>query len=137
MTSKAQRHLRPGCSLSELLLNVGPGTNGDVSTTESVFGPAEAPGINHQSNFLIAGCSLQMDWRDFPEDPHRGTYASAGYYRYYAQNDNIISFNSFSGIAEQYIPYFNETRVIAMLARTDCSVHGDDQTVLLHAAHAR
>jgi Omp85 superfamily domain len=122
-------HRAPACELGELLLNVGPGTNSSLPSTESVFGPEEAPGIDVQSNYLIAGCTAQFDLRNLPDDPHRGTYAAAGYWRYSAQSHNRFSFHRLFATAEQYIPYFNEKRVIALRAITELSFHSGDQVV--------
>jgi hypothetical protein len=129
MDSRPRRHLATSCGLGELLLNVGPGTDSSLPTTQSVFGPSEAPGIDNQSNFLIGGCSAQLDVRDFPRDPHQGTYAAAGYARYFAQDDSAFSFHRFSAVAEHYIPFWNEKRVIALRARTELNFHSDDQVV--------
>ncbi|HYR44437.1 MAG TPA: BamA/TamA family outer membrane protein [Terriglobia bacterium] len=126
---RAQRHLALACRLGELLQNVGPGTNRSLASTESVFGSAEAPGINVQSNFLIGGCSAQVDLRDLPEDPHKGTYAEATYDRYYAGSHDPFSFHLFSAVGEQYVPFFNRKRVIAIRAKTELSFHSGDQAV--------
>jgi hypothetical protein len=123
------RSFSTGCRLGAELLNVGPGTNGDVPTTESVFGPAEAPGINVQSNYVIAGCSLQVDRRDFPGDPHEGTFAAAVYDRYAAYQVDQFSFHRLSAVAEHYIPFLNQKRVIALRAKTDLSFHSERQVV--------
>jgi surface antigen Omp85-like protein len=125
----ATKHITEACRIGELLLNVGPGTNGSLPSTETVFGPFQAPGIDVQSNFLIGGCSAAMDWRDLPEDPHQGTYAAARYDRYLAQDHDRFSFQRVSGVAEQYIPFLNQKRVIALRARTDFSWHAGDQVV--------
>jgi hypothetical protein len=122
-------HFAPACELGELLLNVGPGTNSSLPSTESVFGPEEAPGIDVQSNYLIAGCTAEFDLRNLPGDPHRGTYAAAGFWRYYAQSHDQFSFHRLLATAEQYIPYFNEKRVIALRALTELSFHSGDQVV--------
>jgi outer membrane protein assembly factor BamA len=111
------------------LLNVGPGTNNSFASTESVFGPEEAPGIDVQSNYLIAGCTAEFDLRNLPADPHRGTYAAAGYWRYSAHSHDQFSFHRFFATAEQYIPYFNEKRVVALRAITELSFHSEDQVV--------
>jgi hypothetical protein len=122
-------HLEPACELGELLLNVGPGTNSSFASTETVFGPDEAPGIDVQSNYLIAGCTAQFDLRNLSTDPHRGTYAAAGYWRYSAQSHEQFSFHRLVATAEQYIPYLNEKRVIALRAITELSFHSEDQVV--------
>src|SRR5262245_14846069 len=72
--AQANRYASQVCRLGQLFLNVGPGTSTSVSSTESKFGPQEAPGIDDQSNYLIAGCSEGIDLRNFKDDPHNGTY---------------------------------------------------------------
>jgi Omp85 superfamily domain len=125
----AHRHLAPACRFGELLQHVGPGTNRRLATTQSVFGPDEAPGIDVQSNFLIGGCSAQLDFRDVPENPQKGTYVEGRYDRYYAQSHDQFSFHRFSALAEQYVSFLNQKRVIAMRAKTDLSLHSGDQAV--------
>jgi Omp85 superfamily domain len=126
---RAHHHVTPECGIGELLLNVGPGTSDSIPSTESVFGPAEAPGVNVQSNYLLAGCSAQLDLRDLPGDPHSGTYAAAGYWRYLAQDFDPFSFNRFVATAEQYIPFFNKKRVIALRGITELNFHDEDEVV--------
>jgi hypothetical protein len=125
----APRRLSQFCRLGQLMINVGPGTNRSLPSTESVFGPLEAPGIDVQSNFLIAGCSAEIDLRDLAKDPHKGTREAASYDRYHAQNYQRFSFHRFSAVAEQYFPFLNEKRVIAIRAQTELSFHSEDQEV--------
>ncbi len=61
---RKQGIFQPACAFGQLLLNVGPGTNGSLPTTDSIFDSQEAPGIQVQSNFLLAGCSAKLDTRD-------------------------------------------------------------------------
>jgi hypothetical protein len=122
-------HLSPACRLGQAWQNVGPGTNESVATTESKFGPAQAPGVDVQKNFVIGGCSVVFDIRDFPGDPHKGTYALATFDRYHANGFNGFSFSRLSVVGEQYVPYFNQKRVIALRAKTDLSFHADSQVV--------
>jgi hypothetical protein len=117
------------CHLGELLLNVGPGKNESIPSTETLFGPGQAPGVDVQSNFVIAGCSAGLDARDFAGDPHRGTFAEVAYDRYYAQSDDQFSFHRLSGVAEQYVPFLNKKRVVVLRAQTDISLHSSDQVV--------
>lgn len=122
-------HWKPACRIGELLENVGPGTNQSLPTTQSVFGPAEAPGIDVQSNFLIGGCGAELDFRDTPDYAHRGTYAEVVYERYYAQDHSRFSFYRLTNDAEQYIPFFNEKRVIALDEKTSFSFHSPSEVV--------
>jgi hypothetical protein len=127
--SRAYLRFRPACRIGELLLNVGPGTRDDIPTSESVFSPAEAPGIDVQSNYLIAGCMAETDYRDLPGDPHKGTYAAVSYDRFHAHDDDRFSFHRVHAVADHYIPYFNGKRVIAMRAQTELTFHSGDQIV--------
>ena len=127
--SYERRHFGETCQVAQRFVNVGPGTNDNLPSTESVFSPAEAPGIDVQPNFLIAGCSSRFDWRNVPGVPTQGTYVEGGYERYQAQGDNQFSFNRVSGLVEHYIPFLNHKRVIQLRARTDLSFHSDSQVV--------
>src|SRR5262249_16033439 len=49
--------------------------------------------------------------------------------RYYAQRHNVFSFNRLSAVGEQYIPFWNQKRVIALRAATILDFHSDDQVV--------
>ena len=129
MQLHAPRRLAEACRVGQLLLNVGPGTNGSLASSETVFGPDQAPGIDVQSNYVIAGCATAVDVRDVPENPHKGTYAAATYDRYFAQNHDGFSFHRLSAVAEQYVPFFNKKRVIAIRAKTNLSLHSGDQAV--------
>ena len=122
-------HLSPVCRIGQNWQNIGPGTDESLATTQSKFGPAQAPGVDIQRNYVIWGCSLAFDIRDFPGDPHKGTYALASFDRYNAIGYNRFSFSRLSLIGEQYVPYFNSKRVIALRAKTDLSFHSDNQVV--------
>jgi hypothetical protein len=94
-----------------------------------VFGPAQAPGVDVQSNYLIAGCSGEIVLLDFKDDPHRGTTTMAAFDRYQAENHPVFSFNRLSVAGEQYIPFLNGKRVIALREGAELSFHSDGQVV--------
>jgi outer membrane protein assembly factor BamA len=126
---KTSQNLAEACHIGQLLQHVGPGTSGDLPTTQSVFGPAQAPGIEKQSNYLIPGCSVDLDLRDFPEDPHKGTHVLAAFDRYYAEDASRFSFYRVSLLGEQFIPFFNRKRVIVLRGRTELNYHSTNQVV--------
>jgi outer membrane protein assembly factor BamA len=110
-------------------IHVGPGTNDAVTPTNVKFGPAEAPGIAAVTSYFIAGCALSVDYRDKPEFPHKGTAAFVGFHGYDAETFSRYSFTRLSASAKQYIPFFNEKRVIALLGATELSFRPDDRLV--------
>jgi outer membrane protein assembly factor BamA len=125
----ALRHLITNFEIGGLFVNVGPGRNPRLASTEAVYGPGEAPGIDIQSNFLRTGSSVELDFRDIPGDPHRGTHVGVRYDYYSDVKRDRFSFGRVSASAEQYVPLFNEKRVIALRAKTELSHYGRDQLV--------
>src|SRR6185503_17228170 len=54
----------------------------------------------------------------------------AGLYdRYAALESDLFSFHRVSAVAEHYIPFLNQKRVIALRAKTDLSFHSERQVV--------
>lgn len=125
----ALTHLQPHCKAEEDLLNVGPGTSDTVTSTPLRFGPAQAPGIDLQSNYFIGGCGLKFDFRDLPEYPRSGTALFLDYRRFVAEQRSINSFHRANGSVEQYIPFFNAKRVIVLHAAADMTFHDSNQVV--------
>jgi outer membrane protein assembly factor BamA len=115
--------------LGQLFINVGPGADHSIPSTESVFGPNQAPGIDVQSNYFLAGCSSQLEYRDLPGDPHKGLYAAVAYNRYAAETDDRFSFHRVSAAVEQYFPFLNRKRVIGLRAQTELNYHSGNQVV--------
>jgi outer membrane protein assembly factor BamA len=114
------RHVTAGFTTGVQMVNVGPGTSKVFASTDSVFSPQQTPGIREQSDFFHAGPFVQVDFRDRRDDPHKGFNLVS---RYTFNNDKLdrYSFRRFENVAEGYIPFRNEKRVIAVRARMDLS----------------
>jgi outer membrane protein assembly factor BamA len=82
-----------------------------------------------QSNYLIAGCAIAVDFRDLPANPHKGTAVALDFHGYNAEQNGLYSFNWASAKVEQYIPFFNEKRVIALHGAVDMTFHNRNQVV--------
>ncbi len=116
--AKPVRHLRLGGTLGYLQVNVGPGADRRFVSADRIFTPATTPGIDRQSDFLRGGVFAQYDWRDNPGGPRKG-----GNYlvRHTWYSDRILSLYSFRRLdleAQQYIPFFNLRRVIALRGKS-------------------
>jgi hypothetical protein len=122
-------HVRPRCTAEQLLLNVGPGTSTSVTSTNLKFTEAQAPGIDIQSNFFIPGCGLRLDYRDTQVYPKKGTALFLDYRRYVGQQLSSNSFHRATASIQQYIPFLNRARVIALHAAADMTFHDSDQVV--------
>ena len=118
-----------GPSIGGLLVNVGPGRNGDVVSTEKQFTPEQAPGIDRQTDFVRFGGVAGFDWRDSPLGARSGG-VYGGAYDFY--NDVGIEEHDFHMLklrAEQYLPFYNKRRVIALRAQTIFTWAQDGQVV--------
>jgi outer membrane protein assembly factor BamA len=124
-----RRILRVGGAVAYSLLNVGPGQASGIASSEMVFGPARAPGINTKTNYLYAGPFVEVDWRDQPGDPHRGGAIGASYQWNFDRVGGAFSYRRAQFYVEQYLPFWNEKRVIALRARTTLTYTGENQLV--------
>ncbi len=105
-------------SVGYLWNNVGPGTNKQWTNTERLFTPAQAVGINEQTDFFRYGAHAVIDYRDIPGGPRKGGFYLAQYSRYEDRKLRRHDFNKLDLELQQYIPFFNERRVIALRGRT-------------------
>ena len=126
---KPLRGLKLGVTGGYLQVNTGPGTRPGIASTEEVFTSATTPGLDRQSDFVRSGGFIQFDNRDNPGGPRsRGNYLAS--FTYY--DDRILNRHSFRHLqleAQQYIPFFNKRRVIALRARSILSFTNPGQSV--------
>lgn len=113
------RRVKFGASTGYLLTNVGPSKDRRLISAEKVFTPAQSPGIDQQTNFLRTRVFSQFDYRDNP----LGMAKTGGNYvfQYSWYSDREIQRYSFRRMdldLQQFIPFFNKTRVIALRAKT-------------------
>jgi hypothetical protein len=123
------RRVMTGVTAGPLFINVGPGKDSRFASAETLYAPAQAPGIDVQTNFFRTSGYIDFDFRDFPRDPHRGTRAAAVYQRYTDFKRHLYSFDRISAVAEQYFSFLNKKRVVGLRSAIDLSYHGDDQEV--------
>lgn len=122
-------HLRLGVTGGLLAVNVGPGIQEQYISTDQQYTEATTPGIDRQSTFLRGGPFMQFDYRDRPDDPHSGGNYEASYTYYDDRQLDISNFRLLRADAQQYIPFFNKKRVIALRARTELSYRNTNQIV--------
>lgn len=115
------RYLKMGVTGGYLAINVGPGTDERFVSADRIYTEAQAPGIQNQSDFLRGGPFIQFDYRDSAGNPHKGGNYTASFLYYDDRGLNLYNFRRLSADAQQYIPFFNEKRVIALRARTELS----------------
>jgi hypothetical protein len=126
---KPVRRLRLGGLAGYLDVNVGPGADRRFVSAERIFAPAGTPGIDQQADFWRGGVFAQYDWRDNPGGPRQGGNYLVRYTRY---SDRQFAQNSFGRLdleVQQYFPFFNERRVIALRGKTALTYTADGQRV--------
>ncbi|MCC6858544.1 MAG: hypothetical protein IT158_08290 [Bryobacterales bacterium] len=121
--------LRLGVTGGYLQVNVGPGADRRFVSTDRIYGPAAAPGIDRQSDFLRGGPFVQYDYRDNPGGPRTGGNYLARFFYYSDRKLDRHSFKEIDLDAQQYIPFFNRRRVIALRAKNVFTDAGGGQVV--------
>jgi outer membrane protein assembly factor BamA len=126
---KPVRGVRVGASAGYLWVNVGPGTDTRLISSEKEFSPEQAPGIDRQTNFLRYGGFVQVDYRDDPHGPKSGGNYVAQYTCYQDRHLGLHDFRRFDAELQQYFGFFNKRRVIALRARTALTDTNGTQTL--------
>jgi len=122
--------LRLGLTGGFVEMNTGPGNHDNFASTEAVFTPLTTPGLDHQSDFLRGGVSAEVDYRDIPAgSPRSGGYYAAKFHYYDDRELGAHDFRLLDLEVQQYFPFFNGKRVIALRARTMMTYENPNQTV--------
>lgn len=123
------RHVRLGAGAGLLKINIGPGTHRDFISADRQFTPAQAPGINQQTDFAQGILFAEYDYRDIPGGPRSGgLYKAALIYN----KDIDLHRHTHRRLdleVQQYIPLFNQRRVIALRGRSELTYKNAGQTL--------
>jgi outer membrane protein assembly factor BamA len=123
------RGLKFGASGGYLFVNVGPGTDSRFASSELVFTPEEAPGIDHQGDFARYGIFAQVDYRDNPRGARSGGNYTVAFDYFSDRTLNLHDFRRLNIDLQQFIPFFNKRRVIALRGKSTLTFTRGGQTV--------
>lgn len=123
------RYARLGATAGHLRVNVGPGNGDDSPSADIVLSPAQAPGIDRQTNFMRYGTFAQFDYRDDEAGPRAGGNYLVQFDLYDDIRRGEYDFRQVDVKLEQYIPFFNKRRVIALRAKTSLTDVRSGQSV--------
>jgi hypothetical protein len=112
------RFVKLGGAAGLLNNNISPGTDDRFVSAEKAFTPAQAPGIDKQTDFYRYGAFGQFDYRDDPFAPRNGGSYRMQYIRFQDRGTTRHDFNLVDVDLQQYIGLLNRTRVIALRAHT-------------------
>jgi outer membrane protein assembly factor BamA len=115
---KPAKHVRAGVIAGYLKTNVGSGTNPVSPSIEKRFATAEAPALENQPNYFQTGLFFEADYRDEPGNPRSGGLYSASWTSFNDRKLGLYGFGQYDLEAQQYLPFFNKRRVIALRAKS-------------------
>lgn len=110
-----------GVQAGALFVNVGKGNDiddDDRPRTEDVFSPAQVIGLDAQTYYLEGAVFARVDYRDNPLGPRAGGHYLARMTYFDDRDLDRHDFRRLELEAQQYIPFFNKRRVIALRAKT-------------------
>jgi outer membrane protein assembly factor BamA len=111
------RFVKLGGGVGGLWVNVGKGTDPRFASTETVFTPAQLPGLDLQTNYFRSGVFGQIDYRDNPSGPKSGGNYVLQYIWYDDVKLGLYGFRRMDIDAQQYIPFLNKTHRLALRAK--------------------
>jgi hypothetical protein len=112
------RNFRAGITGGFVAVNTGPGERGGFPSTEEVFTRETTPGLAEDDDFLRWGGFLAFDYRDSQAGPSRGGFYGARYREYTDVTLKKFGFKQLEFELQQYIPYFNRSRIVALKLAT-------------------
>jgi outer membrane protein assembly factor BamA len=116
-TFQPARFVKVGVSTGGLWINTGPGTDKRFASSETLFSPQAAPGIDHQTDYQRTSVFGQLDYRDDPLGPKAGGNYVFQHTWYRDVNLGSYGFRRMDVDLQQYIPFLNKTRRIALRAK--------------------
>jgi outer membrane protein assembly factor BamA len=109
--------------------NTGHGTDTRYQSTENVFSETAAPAVGSQPHYYQSGAFVDVDYRDNRLNPRAGGHYVANVTSFKDHSLDQFSFNQFDIEAQQYFPFFNKRRVIAVRALATLTQTPNDQQV--------
>lgn len=122
-------HLNLAATAGYMLVNVGPGTDERYVSSEQIFTPSEAVGIDDQADFFRSGFYAQYDYRDNAGGPRSGGNYFVEYNNFSDRTLGLHDFERLDIEVQQYVPFFNKRRVIALRGRSTLTFADKDQKI--------
>ena len=94
--------------------SIGSGTDKGMPSTDEVFSPLQVPGLDQQSTFTIVEPFLEFMNTNPERNPTSGTRIRLTFSRYSDRDLDRFSFQRWDVDLQQYIPFFNQARTLAL-----------------------
>jgi outer membrane protein assembly factor BamA len=128
---KPGRWLRLGATGGYLHPHTGPGSE-DLPPIDEHFPADSLPGFEEDTHYTRIGLFAYIDSRDSPTGPRSGHLYGARYREYWDVGRRTFAFRQSEFEFQQYVPYFNRSRVIAVRAAAVLSYPKGDNDVPLY-----
>jgi hypothetical protein len=125
---QAARHVRLGFTGGYLHARTGRGHD-DFPPIDESFTPDEIPGFGESTDYTRIGAFVDFDFRDSSTGPRRGGLYGMRYREYWDVARNTFAFRQTEYELQQYLPYFNGGRVIALRAALVLSFPKEENAV--------
>jgi outer membrane protein assembly factor BamA len=125
------RLLRLGLTGGYLFAHTEEGSE-ELPPIGEVFPPNQLPGYGEDTQYTRIGLFAFVDSRDAPAGPRSGLLLGARYREYWDVDRKTFAFRQSEFEFQQYFPYFNRSRVVALRAAAILSFHKGDNDVPLY-----
>jgi surface antigen Omp85-like protein len=112
---QAFRNLEVGFTTGYLHADTGRGTD-SFTPIDELFPPDQLPGYDQDTEFTRIGAFVDFDYRDSRTGPRSGGVLGMRYREYWDIDKKTFAFRQTEYEFQQYFPYFNKGRVLAMRA---------------------
>ena len=110
--------------------HTGPVTRDDIPSIETKFDATTAPGLFDDAQFVTWGAFAGFDTRDLPSGPKSGGFYGVNISRYNDLDGDRYTHNQLELEGQQFLPYFNQTRVIALFIKARFAYTGRTDRVV-------
>ena len=125
---QAFRYVRLGFTGGYLKADTGRGHD-DFPPIDEFFPPEEIPGFNENTAFTRVGAFVDYDYRDSRTGPRDGGVYGMRYREYWDVDRKTFAFRQTEFEVQQYFPYFNKGRVIALRGAVVLTFPKEDNAV--------
>jgi outer membrane protein assembly factor BamA len=126
------RTIRIGATGGYYNAHTAPSSESGVPPIHEAFPPESLPGFTEDTDYTRIGVFAYADSRDSPTGPRSGALAAVRYREYWDLGRKEFAFRQTEFELQQYVPYFNRGRVLALRGALVLSYPKGDNAVPIY-----